>query len=127
MDGWMDVPRRPHLFVNEYYSICCAKIQMMYQIELVEGKDKPPKKTKREFHGRKSPTTSLLIRLCKTIFSHGGMIVTSDSSFCVLKSLLKLNEHGVHAIATIKKRRYWSWGVNGDKLSFSHLLLEHQT
>ena len=49
------------------------------------------------------------------------MIVPLDSGFSVLKTLLKLKEHGVYAIATIKKRRYWLWGVDGDKLT-SHFL-----
>ena len=118
--GWMCVPRKPHPFGNEYHSICCAKSRIMYQIELVEGKDEPKEKPKPEFYDKKSPTTSLLLRLCKPIFGH-GMIVALDSGFCVLKALLTLKKYGVCAIATIKKRRYWPWGVNGDMLT-SHFL-----
>ena len=81
------------------------------KIELVEWKDKSSKKPKQEFYDRKSPAISLLLRLCKPIFGH-GMIVTLDSGCCVLQALLKLKEHGVYAITTIKMRRYWPWGVD---------------
>ena len=118
--GWMCVPRKPHPFGNEYHSICCANSKIMYQIELVEGKDEPKEKPDPEFFDKKSPTTGLLLRLCKPIFGH-GMIVALDSGFCVLKSLLRLKELGVYAIATIKKRRYWPWGVDGDALALHFL------
>jgi hypothetical protein len=37
--GWMFVPRKPHLFGNEYHYICCADTMIMYAIEIVEGAD----------------------------------------------------------------------------------------
>ena len=39
--GWMVVPRKPHPYGNEYHSLCCGDLGIMYRIELVEGKDCP--------------------------------------------------------------------------------------
>ena len=55
----MCAPIRAYSFGDEYHTICCMKSWTIYQIELVEEKDKP----KPEFYNRKSPTTSLLLRL----------------------------------------------------------------
>ena len=45
--GWKFVPHKPHPFGNEYHSMCCGLSDIMYSIELVEGKDwlhqSPPK------------------------------------------------------------------------------------
>jgi hypothetical protein len=35
----MFVPRKPHPMGNEYHSVCCNAIGIMFGIELVEGKD----------------------------------------------------------------------------------------
>lgn len=40
--GWMFVPRKPHPMGNEYHSICCGESGIMFAIEMVEGKDRPP-------------------------------------------------------------------------------------
>jgi Transposase IS4 len=40
--GFMFVPRQPHPFSNEWHSICCEISDIMYAIELVEGKNSPP-------------------------------------------------------------------------------------
>ena len=39
--GWMFVPRKPHPYGNEYHSICCGLSGIMFQVELVEGKEEP--------------------------------------------------------------------------------------
>ena len=91
----------------------------MYQIELVEEKNEPKEKPALDSL-IKSLTTGLLLSLCQPIFGH-GMIVVLDFYSCVPNALLKLKEHGVDAIPTIKKRRYWPWKVDGDTLS-SHFL-----
>ena len=61
------------------------------------------------------------LKHCIRYFWSPGIIVALDFGLCVLKALLKLKEHGVYAIAIIKKRRYWPWGVDGDKLT-THFL-----
>ena len=39
--GWMFVPRKPWPFGNEYHKVCCALSGILWQMELVEGKDSP--------------------------------------------------------------------------------------
>ena len=39
--GWIYVPRKPHPMGNEYHTICCGKTRILYQLELVEGKERP--------------------------------------------------------------------------------------
>ena len=39
--GWVFCPRKPHPFGNEYHTICCGESGIMFQIEMVEGKDRP--------------------------------------------------------------------------------------
>jgi Transposase IS4 len=40
--GFIFVPIKPHPFGNEWNSICCGISGVMFAIELVEGKDRPP-------------------------------------------------------------------------------------
>jgi Transposase IS4 len=42
--GWMFVPCKPPPFGNEYHSMCCGLSDIMYSIELEEGKDQNGRK-----------------------------------------------------------------------------------
>jgi hypothetical protein len=112
--GWMFVPRKPHPFGNEYHSICCAETMIMYAIEIVEGKDAPPQRP-RDPNERLGKTVGLLLRLCKSIYSR-GFVVILDSGFCVLQGIIELRKKGVFAAAVIKKRKYWPKHVPGDAI-----------
>ena len=39
--GWMFVPEKPWSFGNEYHMVCCSISGILYQKELVKGKDAP--------------------------------------------------------------------------------------
>ena len=39
--GWMFVPRKPWPFGNEYHTVSCSLSGILWQMELVEGKDSP--------------------------------------------------------------------------------------
>ena len=43
--GYTVVPRKPWPFVNEYHTICCAISGILFALELVEGKNRPKKKS----------------------------------------------------------------------------------
>ncbi len=47
--GWVFCPRKPHPFGNEYHSICDGISNIMFGIELVEGRDEPTAKEKTIF------------------------------------------------------------------------------
>lgn len=111
--GWMFVPRKPHPVGNEYHTICCGESGIMYAMELVEGKDKPVNKVYE--YGELGPTPSLLLRLTKSIFFTGKVVIL-DSGFCVLKAIIELAKKGVYASALIKKRRFWPRYIDGEAI-----------
>ena len=90
--GWMFVPRKPHPFGNEYHSVCCSMSGIMWEIELVEGKDAPcaaaHPKPKHNNHGN---TVGLLLHILQPIFTKGYVVVL-DSGFCVLKGIVELKK-----------------------------------
>ena len=114
--GFMFVPRKPWPFGNEYHTMSCAKSDILYSMELVEGKDQPkegPHKDKAfDNLGR---TVGLLLRLTTPIW-HQARTVILDSGFCVLKGIIELKKKGVYAGALIKKRRYWPKHIRGDDI-----------
>ena len=112
--GWVFCPRKPHPFGNEYHSICCSQSGIMFGIEMVEGKDRPPEIPKPDTD-RFGPTVGLLLRLTKPIHWTRKVVIL-DSGFCVLQGILELEKLGVYASALIKKRRYWPKHVPGDAL-----------
>ena len=88
---------------NEYHSICCALSGIMYWIELVEGKDRPPELGLPEYSSL-GKTAGLMLRMCQSIY-HSGKLVILDSGFCVLKGIIELKKVGVFASALIKKHQ----------------------
>ena len=73
---------------NEYHAICCLLSEIMYRIELIEGKDAPKDRPALEFSSC-TKTATLLLRLCKSIFSTCKVVIL-DSGFCALKALIAL-------------------------------------
>jgi hypothetical protein len=114
--GFMVVPRKPWPLGNEYHSIVCSQSDVMFAIELVEGKDVPSHRDHPRFeHHEKGKTVSKLIRLTKSLQGRGSIVVL-DSGFCVLKGIIELKKVGIHAAALIKKRRYWPKHIDGQKI-----------
>ena len=97
--GWMFVPRKPHLFGNEYHTVADALTTIIWGIELVEGKDKPNEVL--ELFGKLgkrlgTKTLSLMMCILEPIFNTGKVVIL-DSGFCVLKALAVLRVKGVFA------------------------------
>jgi hypothetical protein len=40
--GWIFCPCKPHPFGSEYHTACCGICNILFSIEMVEGKDAPP-------------------------------------------------------------------------------------
>jgi hypothetical protein len=112
--GWMFVPRKPHPMGNEYHTIDCGVSGILYQMEMVEGKDRPPEiPAQHDEHGK---TSGLLLHLTSPIWATGKIVVL-DSEFCVLKAITELQKVGVYSSAAlIKKRRYWPKGIPGEDI-----------
>ena len=111
--GWMFVPRKPWPFGNEYHTVCCSLSGILWQMELVEGKDSPCEIVPK-FHNE-GRTVGLLLRVLEPLFAK-GMTVILDSGFCVLKGIIELKKQGVYASALIKKRKYWPKHIKGDDI-----------
>ena len=99
--GFMCVPKKPWPFGNEYHTICCAISGIMYQVELVEGKDERLERCTKEYEDCRK-IVGLLMRLIKPIWGSGRTVIL-DSGFCVLKELIELRKKGVFASMLIKK------------------------
>ena len=111
--GWMFVPRKPWPFGNEYHTVCCSLSGILWQMELVEGKDAPSQLVpKFNNHGK---TVGLLLRVLEPIFGKGNMVVL-DRGFCVLKGIVELKKPGVYASTLIKKWKYWPKYIKGDAI-----------
>ena len=68
----------------------------MFDLEIVEGKDRPREIGEPEFHEHGN-TGGLLLRLTKLIDNSARYMVL-DSGFCVLAALLALRKLGVFAV-----------------------------
>jgi hypothetical protein len=113
--GFMFVPRKPWPFGNEYHTIACGVSEILYRLELVEGKDEPKEGRGPKFCDDLGKTVGLLLRLTRTIWGTGKIVVL-DSGFCVLQGIVELKKRGVYAAALIKKRRYWPKWIQGDAI-----------
>ena len=113
--GWMCVPLKPWSFGNKYHSMCCALTCIMFVIDFVKGKDKPPQRATHDRYHSHSPTVALLLHMCKCLNGLGRVIIL-DSGFCVMKAICELYKKGIYAGALIKKRRYWPKHVPGDTI-----------
>ena len=113
--GFMCVPRKPWPFGNEWHTIACGLSHILFQVELVEGKDQPRARGQKQFN-KLGKTVGLLLRLTKPLWSTGKVVVL-DSGFCVLKGIVELKKRGVFAAALIKKRRYWPKHIDGDAIA----------
>ena len=111
--GFIFVHRKPWPFGNGWHDIGCAVTNVIWQLEIREGKDQPRKLPKE--HDNKGITVGTLLRLTKPIHGSGKLVVL-DSGFCVLQGLVELKRLGVFAHALIKKRRYWPKHVKGDDI-----------
>ena len=112
--GFMFIPHKPWPFGNEYHTVCCCSLGIMWGIDLVEGKDCPQQLGIQQYDNFGS-TVGLLLRMLSPIY-HKGFIVILDNRFCVLKGIIELRKKGVFASALIKKQRYWPNYIKGDAI-----------
>ena len=103
----MGVPRNPYPFGNEYHFIFCyANIIIIYQIELVEGKDEPQENSDPEFVEKKNTNNwSSLLTLQTNIWLQVDCCIRFQ--LLCAPSAAQMKEYGVYATAIIKKRRYY--------------------
>ena len=101
--GFMCVPRKPWRFGNEYHDARCALSDIIWQDDLLEGKDHP-RQLGEKMHHKKGKTIGILLHLTDPVWRTGKFVVL-DSGFCVLQDLVEMKKKGVYTHALIKKQR----------------------
>ena len=109
--GFMCIPHKTWKFSNEYHDAGCGMSDVIWQVDLHEGKDHPQQMDKKEYN-ELGATVGMLLCLTRPVHSCGKVFVL-DSGFCVLKALVELKKKGVFAHELIKKCRYWPRIVAG--------------
>ena len=99
--GFMLVPQKPWPFANEYHDAGCADSDIIWALELHEGKDCPTQLNNKVFD-ELGKTIRTLLHLMKPVWGSGKLFIL-DSDFCVLKAIIELKKEGVFAAALIKK------------------------
>ena len=113
--GWVFCPRKPHPQGNDYHTICCGETGILFDFEVVEGRDRPTQLGRPEYEVEHGKTGGLLLRLTQSIHQSARYVVL-DSGFCVLKGLISLVKSGVFACSLIKKHRYWPAYCQGEAI-----------
>ena len=97
------MPQKPHPFGNKYHTVACGLSNILYQMELVEGKDTPAEMIHKEQEKELGKTDAMIMRILKPILGTAKVVIL-NSGFCVLPALVALRKAGVYASAVIKKR-----------------------
>ena len=79
--------------------VCCSLSDILWQMELVEGKDSPSEIIPE--YNNQGKTVGLLLRVLEPIFARGNVVIL-ESGFCMLKGVVELKKHGVYASVTEK-------------------------
>ena len=110
----MFVPRKPWAFGNEYHDARCADSDIIWALELCEGKDCPTQLNNKKFD-ELGKTIGMLLHLTKPVWGSGKIFIL-DSGFCVLKGIIEFKKKGVFVAALIKNQCYWPKYVPGDSI-----------
>ena len=94
-------PAKAWPFGNEYHDARYADSDIIWALELHEGKDYPTQLNNKEFN-KLGKTIGMLLHLTKPVWGSGKIFIL-DSGFCVLKAIIELKKKGVFAAALIKK------------------------
>ena len=86
--GFMFVPHKPWSFGNEYHDAGCAESDIIWSLELWEGKDWPPQLNNKPFNDL-GKTVGTLLHLTEPVWGSGRVFVL-DSGFCVLQAIVEL-------------------------------------
>ena len=98
--GFMFIPRKPRPFGNEYHDACCASSDIIWAVDLHEGKGQSPELGQKEYDNE-GKTIGTLLCLTMPIWG-GGNVLVLNSGFCVLQAIVELKKRGVFAASLIK-------------------------
>ena len=78
----MFVPCKTHPFRNKYHTTACDKSKVIFNVEIVEGKDRPIVMVNKEF-GEKGDTDGLMVSIEEPLWGTDKVVIM-DSVLCVL-------------------------------------------
>ena len=88
--GFMFVPHKPWPFGNEYHDTGCANSNIIWSLELCEGKDRPLQLNNKQFDDLRK-TVRTLLRLTEPVWSSGKVFIL-DRGFCILEAIIELQK-----------------------------------
>ena len=97
----------------DIFLLCCSLSGILWQMELVDGKDSPSEIMPK--FNNQGKTVGLLLHVLEPIFARGNVVIL-DSGFCVLKGIVELKKWGVFA-STLKNRKYWPKYIKGNAIN----------
>ena len=65
--GFMCVGCKPHPFVNERHTMCCAITSILWRAQIVEGKDRSTQLGKKKWE-ELGKTVGIMLLMCEPIF-----------------------------------------------------------
>ena len=113
--GWMAVGRKPSPFGNEYHTIACGVLHIIFWMECVEGKSRPPHLGEMPLSYEHGKLCALILRATESI-AGSNRVVFMDSGFGVLCALPELRRRGLHATVVLKKKKFWAKGLPGEAI-----------
>ena len=117
--GFIFVPCKPWSFGNEYHDAGYTDSNIIWSLELREGKDRQLQLNNKQLDDLRK-TVGTLLRLTEPVWGSGKVFIL-DSGFCILKAIIELQKKGIFAVGLIKKCRYWPKLVPGDAI-ISHFV-----
>jgi hypothetical protein len=109
--GWQYVERKPMPWGNLFHTCACAMSKVIFSLEIMEGKDRPPWKEMAEFEDlfntssvTKTKVGGLIMRMAKPLFNRQSIVV-HDSGFSCVPAMKQLLHRGVHSSMLFKKKR----------------------
>ena len=97
--GFMFVPHKTWPFANQYHDAGCADSNIIWSLELCEGKVRPPQLNNKPFDDL-GKTVGTLLWLTEPVWWSGKVFIL-DSGFCILKAIIELQKRGIFAVALI--------------------------
>jgi hypothetical protein len=113
--GWMAVGRKPSPFGNEYHTIACGVLHIIFWMECVEGKSRPPHLEEMPLSYEHGKLCALILRATEAI-AGSNRVVFMDSGYGVLCALPELRRRGLHATVVLKKKKFWAKGLPGEAI-----------
>ena len=107
--GWIFIRHKHHPFGNEYHTITDGLTNILFRMEIAQGKD--AQNIPVEFDDSER-TVGLLVCLTRGNWGSERVIIL-DSGFWALQGIIDLMKKGVFSSVLIKKHQHWPSLING--------------